>query len=474
MPEVKPPKRLSDDEFQAQKEAYIAKYGYSVYLPGWSDIIHLTPVSWKSKEEQKAYKKKAFLRMLSSPTPQWFKSYASFAKTCDNIEDGLVTAVVLGRFGAHFAPRIFARFVPILGWALLGADILNLFNLFTWLPMLRMERKRAWDGIQRRNPFGAKAKAKRLEKLKRLRPTIGEMIEVAQTTDELFGVGISFGPLLGLISDTFFGVARTIAGEKVRWKGFDRYASDYEITMMKAVRDASVVCNQGQLFSDEFHTKCYITAAMCMYALLPTLCELNPYDLEGDIFSHEIEAPNPEYEDTRAIITEAGLDPENGIAWPQTGKRFDNCENLFYASPGTITSNFWEYSQRTKYTYEGYYASRCVDATAKAFLWLMSDDGAIESSLDPMSQMLERLIRNDIHFVPRYPEEAMSKLWDWFNVYVATFGGLPITELFLEKARYFKVPYSNSPVTVPIGTAADLYPELQRIAKDLGDKGFTY
>lgn len=474
MPEVKPSKRLSQDEFETQKEKYIAKYGYKVEIPAWSDIIHIEPMAWKSPEEQKAYKKKAFLRMLASPTPKWLKAYGSFAKTTDNIEDGLVTAVVLGRFAVHFAPRLFARFVPVLGWALLGADILNLFNVFTWLPMATMERKRAWENLQKRNPFCAEAAAKRANKLKRLRPTFGEMIEVLQTTDALFGVGISFGPLVGLISDAICGVARTIAGQKVTWKGFAPEPTQYEKSMMQAVRDASIVANNGQLYSDEFHTKAYLTAALCMYALRPTFEEVSWENIEQNPFDCEVEAPVPEYQDTRDIIEEAGLKVEDGIAWPQTGKRWDTLENLFYASPGTVTDNFWQYSQRMKYTYDGFYASRCVDATAKAFAFELSDDGDVTQTMDPMSRVLESLIRLGIHFVPGYQEENMKKLWDWFNVYVATFGDRPSTSLFLDKCRELAVPYSSAPVTVPIGTAADLYPDLVAITKDLGDKGFSY
>jgi hypothetical protein len=215
--------KFTTEDFEKRRTAYQAKYGNTVNIPGFSDVIHIIPKAGISAEERAAhlwatkrglpspltsaqieslaYKKFRFLKALSSPTPTWMKNAGAVMTVLDNVEDALVTVTVLGRVAAKIAPRLLGRLVPGLGWVLMGSDILNALNFISWASFAAKGGKRKIEGLAEKNPFHAKAAANRAFKLKRAVPTVGEILEILQTTDQLFGVGLCLGGLMGIVTD---------------------------------------------------------------------------------------------------------------------------------------------------------------------------------------------------------------------------------------------------------------------------------
>jgi hypothetical protein len=209
--------------FEEKRKVYQSKYGTEVSIPKPVDIIHIGVLAKISPSEMAAhryaqrrglpspltseqlktlaYKKVRFLRALASPTPTWFKSIAAVATAMDNVEDGLVTLAVLGRLGSWATKKVISREIPGLGWVMLGADILNFFNLISWATFAAKGSKRELESAAERNPFHKKAKVRRAMKLKRTWPSIGEALEIAQTCDQLFGYGLCLGGILGMLTD---------------------------------------------------------------------------------------------------------------------------------------------------------------------------------------------------------------------------------------------------------------------------------
>jgi len=74
-------------------------------------------------------KRRRFESVLASPQPGWLQKIGSVMTWLDDCEDTLSTGVLLGRFALRLMPRIGARFVPILGWALLATDIIELGSM---------------------------------------------------------------------------------------------------------------------------------------------------------------------------------------------------------------------------------------------------------------------------------------------------------------------------------------------------------
>lgn len=215
--------KFTTSEFEQRQIAYQAKYGNTVNVPGFSDVIHIVPKARISAEERAAhlfaikrglpspltqeqlnslkYKKFRFLKALASATPTIVKNIGAVSTVLDNVEDGLVTISVLGRIAAKIAPKLMGRTIPVVGWVLLGADILNALNLASWISTAAMAKKRNMEALAEKNPFHSKAAARRASKLKRAIPSFGEYLEILQTTDQLFGVGLCLGGLMGVVTD---------------------------------------------------------------------------------------------------------------------------------------------------------------------------------------------------------------------------------------------------------------------------------
>lgn len=251
----------------------------SVNVPGWDDVIHVAPKYKPSREEAQAWfdakragdtsrlpaqvndameaRQDALDRMASSAQPGYSQAFGSMLTAVDNVQDMLSTVATLGRVTvnpalralAHFAPelaaKLGARLIPGIGWVLGAADLLA---LLTWLglggligygalcgglkaaaapalvqgalkgvPGLRPCGGKAKVGqLADLNPFAAAGRLKNLNKAARAMPGFGQWLEAAQTTDQLWGVGISLGGLAGAAMEAAYAATGANRGQGVR------------------------------------------------------------------------------------------------------------------------------------------------------------------------------------------------------------------------------------------------------------------
>lgn len=144
------------------------------------------------------------------------------------------------------AGRLAARFVPVLGWVILASDLLNLLSFFAMMatPMyallcegpskavaagvpaalFKQALKRESWRAHKLNPFSLKATAARAFRAGPRLPGFSNLVEVAQTTDQLFGMGLSLGGGVGLIQDLSFGLAAQAEGREVEFRGWPEIA----------------------------------------------------------------------------------------------------------------------------------------------------------------------------------------------------------------------------------------------------------
>ena len=240
--------RFTTEEFDRKKADYTAKYGYSIQIPGFSDVFHLgldQPPSdaelakyhkdrpgelsvhrWEQIKAYKAKKKQSFLRMMSSPQSTWQQNIGTAMTFIDDVEDTLSTAAVVARIAAHMLPKSFGKIIQgPAGWALLLADICNIAMALSRAPMKAVGLKPGFHKGLASNPFSKKAALKRAKKLRAHGISKGELIEALQVTDNAAGVGLCLGPIWGLAQDIAAGMYRVATGKKVtvHW-GFDYIA----------------------------------------------------------------------------------------------------------------------------------------------------------------------------------------------------------------------------------------------------------
>lgn len=199
---------------------------FTVRLPGWDDVIHVRPTASLDPRERRERARRIRDALARSPTPEVVANLARIAQEIDAVQDALVVLSVGGRV----AVKVAGRALPGVGWVAAGADLLNVVNVFYPPTLARAAVSvtgRAGARVSGRRRYTLSRESKRQLGLlsgqttgtyrQRLAETVktgkvgfgwGEALQALQTSDELFGIGVSLGPIFGAMQDTFFGLLR--------------------------------------------------------------------------------------------------------------------------------------------------------------------------------------------------------------------------------------------------------------------------
>ena len=239
-----------------------------VFIPPWNDIIHLVDEKKLPRDEQLRRMRARIIRMKRSPTPEIAKNIATILTAVDDVQDFCTTVGVGARLleRATKTPQIISKGSFTTGELLNSMNLTNkipfeklspsqIKNMFRkkeidldkltpsqltglkneltkihpdwtdipidkqkafmkdhykmtrerWGMSLKAKKRMAEDGYSKGTPWG-KLKTQVNRRLLRTLPTTGEMLEIAQTSDMVAGVGISLGPIVGLVMDVVFGI----------------------------------------------------------------------------------------------------------------------------------------------------------------------------------------------------------------------------------------------------------------------------
>ncbi len=417
--------RYTKQDFDKLKADYVAKYGYALAIPDFNDIIH-----WKSPEamtpqELKDKKLRSLQQVLASPSPEIARKYSSMMTWLDNVQDAMTVGVVAAQILIRLAPRIMSRFVPGLGWVILAYDVLNIVNMLARTPMTPLNIKRNTCHMIRDNPFTKKAQRFRLFKLRRLKPTFGNLLEVAQTLDNVAGVGLCLGGIVGTIQDTAFGAYRSIKGEKVT-AGWNMPKVDMrEFLATQGQKGAAMINAGGQTFDDELHFWTYVTAAGSAVITSPLMEEENLWDIITDPMSTILPAPRPTDPITLAVIQEAGLDIDAGIGWPANGKTEISMDELTDWQAPRLRESFQNFSERHKKDWYGFITATMTEQ-ANTMIFDSIEPGADKiETYTPAVHVIMQMTKMGIWFDGTPTPEVWMPFEDWCNQFWEHYGDYP-------------------------------------------------
>jgi len=370
------PKR-TDAVYSSAKAKYVAEEGYTVTVPGLSDIIHWgAPKAmtereardWRNKDwkafsserreeltQMKAKKKARYQAMLASPTPEFVTNAGSVLTSLDDAQDAISTLAMVGRIAVKLAPRVLAKFFtgPV-GWLLLANDIMNLIIAIGQYPFMPMGSKRLAEQCTSSHPFSKKAKVARSRKLRSWKPTKGDVIQLLQTTDQVFGVGISLGPIVGFFQDIVSGTVRTIMGQPVSVKWPWMSPPLWAMPAFRSLKSITCAMSTPDIVDDDIMQELLLANYFANQAIQPYAEEWNPLDQVEDLDNTRILCPIPSHPLTLEVIEEEGIPISQVIGWPHSGKP--------WASPGEISdetatvanSNLFSCIERNKNNWNGY------------------------------------------------------------------------------------------------------------------------
>jgi len=426
--------KFSDEGFRERKEAYVKEHGYSITLPTMRDIVHIglhKPITPEEKElwrtgkrkeiphhrqieleYQKERNRERYQRMLASPIPNWKANIVSFLTAWDDAQDAVISLAAIGRIACKFLP---ALLVGIVAWPigllwfiatimglLIGptACALNPLQCKRYMRMKLAYRQATMKGKARpwskRITAGAKYEGARLKAGFRgyatsggYLPSFSEAIQMLQVTDQIWGVGLCLGPIMGMAMDLTSGAIRWVKGEKVtfknapsdievyekatdkihqyaRWKQPEKKMTPLEFHIWKdkkiregkwgvrskqdeavqqAIKLSSTVYGFPRRTNYVEEAAYYALAEMSFQGVQNVLDWWDPIiNVEG--LEHiQVEAYNNENPLISEMLIEEGVDPEAGIGWPVTGKRWQTYEEIQTTMAPVAAANIRNFSE---------------------------------------------------------------------------------------------------------------------------------
>jgi hypothetical protein len=427
--------RLSPEKFTEQKAAYVAKYGYTITIPGLTDIIHVKTINPMSEEEKTAWRKKDYasfsearyaelkedkdkkrahyLAMLASPSPDVLKNAGAILTSIDNAQDALTTLSVLGRLGIKFAPRILGKAMtgPV-GWIMTAADILNVAMTLGRMLTMPMMGKRVGNQATELNPFSKSAKIKRAAKLMRAYPSIGNLIEVAQTTDNVFGIGLCLGPIVGLIQDIAIGSVRSLFGQKVKVKMMGPHTSPALYTAATVPKATTLIFASGYKPDDELLLQLTLAHYLSLQELHGNNEGWNALDAVEDIKTSQISVPVPSNLLSLEVMEEEGHAKENFGGWPHSNKQWAIMDDIVntYSVPGN------DFLSRTmeahKHDWLGHVVGSLLTQSHQYAMANLEGDHNLNINYTEQSKFLDMMMKAGKYPDPDQPPAKIKELED--------------------------------------------------------------
>lgn len=429
--------RWTNEEFREKKRQYQAKYGSTIYVPGFEDIVHLrrfTPMTdeekraWSSRRyedipegrredirREKARKKEKFLAMLSSPSPDIAQNAGTVLTALDDAQDAVSTLASIATIGAKVLGKSATRALagPI-GWAWAASDLLNMINpasrLSKWWRTDESGRaaKRAKDRFTENNPSTKKGKARTAKKIRNFKPTSANICEALQTTDQLFGLGISLGPVVGFAQDLAFGGWKTQLGEYVDIKFTPRARNEWKNAALGVLNTNWIfgLVAKGFLLKDEIdHRIAHHFATQCLYEDINISSPLDMYTATKHVILH---APEPKDILSLEVIEETtGNDHRIGIPGIQGFKRarYEEIEEIIMSQAKDRHETF---AKTYCHDASAMLASECESMSALNMLSSIEGEEEIRTDYVVQSKVIHKIYNNGWLYPPEItPTQAL-------------------------------------------------------------------
>lgn len=426
--------KYSDEGFREKKAAHVREHGYSITLPKFRDIVHIglhKPMTDKEKVlwyggnrnmisrsrlielgYQKERSRERYQKMLASPIPNWQSNIISFLTSWDDAQDAVISLAAIGRIACKWLPKLLVRwlawpigllwFISTIMALLIGptACAMNPLQCKRYMRMKLAYRQATMKGKAR--PWTKRLKgAAKYEKARmkagfrgyassgKYLPSFSEGIQMLQVTDQIYGVGVSIGPIMGMAYDLMSGGVRWLKGEKVvfknspsdievyakvtdkmhnyaRWKrpktkmtplefiswkdkkireGTWGVRSKQDDAVLRAMKGVGTIYGFNRRTNYQEETAFYALAEMSFQGMQNVLDYWDPL-IEVEGLEHiEIEAYNEPSPLIEEMLQEEGIDPSKAVGWPGTDKRWATYEEIQTLIAPVAAENIRDFSK---------------------------------------------------------------------------------------------------------------------------------
>lgn len=426
---------FTDDEYEKRKTDYTAQQGYTITVPALEDIIKIPmekPMTraemdhWDGKDydyfspgrlqeirEMKAKRKARFQRALADPTPRVVRNFQSIMTSLDDTQDALNTVGAVGMLAKKAAPKVMARLLtgPV-GVVMTAADVLNLLVSVPQMCLLGKSPKRAVQRYTENNPFTKKGRVGQAKKMKHWKPGSADIIQGLQTTDQIFGFGVSLGALVGLPFSLASGAARAIKGEKVSLKFAPWDWKHWQKVGMKMVNSMPALWGYPHSTDDMELVHSLAAYVLSQQALIKVYQNWNPLDAVKDLDVIEVEAPRAWHPLTKEVIQEGGMTLEDGIGWPSLDAQYASLSQLHDSMQPVAIDNMTAHIARLRQSWYGWVSSENVCNGSLYALALLEGEKYVEFDYTCAQKLTTRLLETNQTLDPLAPYAQLGMLGD--------------------------------------------------------------
>lgn len=437
--------KYTKEEFRKMKAKYVAKHGYTITVPGLYDIIKLpieVPMTaqetkdWKARRynkfsENRLYeirrmkkkRKDKFLAMLASPAPEVITNVGSFMTAIDNAQDCLFTIGTLGIAAMRFSPPSVAALIALpVGVVMTAASALDVIQSIGKKGLPGIEAKRAWQKKTGVDPFSKKGRIRYAKHLIKHMPIKAGIIQGLQTTDSIFGVGLSLGPIVGLFIDVVAGPVRRIYGDKVTVKLPIPTYSEFCKAAQYYGRKTAAYFYPGVQTSDEEVLTMMMAHWLSQVALFSDTRDKPGWENFNDLDDIELQMPLPTNPLTLEVMAEEGIDPEDVCNWPHNGKRWAPATEIVEEYDKPCQDYFEEYMGMHEKDWIGYiFKTLACDATFYTMAAAEGED-QVEYDYTASSKACSIFLENRMYPDPEQEKRKRElladkvELWEAMNI----------------------------------------------------------
>jgi len=341
---------------------------------------------------------------------------------------------------------------------LLVYDLLSLLVQMGRVPFTPMKAKRALCEVIRSNPFTKKAKRSRHIRLWNMKPHWTAALEVAQTTDWLFGVGLALGSIFGTITDAAFVFYRQMTGEPVRYLTEPPVQEMYAITGFKSLKAAAMISSAGQIFDDETHFWTYMTYAGGIVLTAPIILDDPPDEYMENPMTVMIPADRPDNPETLQVIRAAGLSIDAGVRWPANDQKEISLNELSDWQAVNALDSVTDYFFRHRFDWNGFLAASFMHE-AHNLLLDSTDEGAdVEEEPTPLMHISTQMLKNGITPTDDTQTEEWGRFAQWCDDHRAMYEEWPGIREIKQRLTLYGVSHRTSFPTEQDPASLEVFP----------------
>lgn len=431
---------VTTEEFLKRRDAYVARYGYRYSIPGYDDIIKLPyekPITleeekiWRKKDYGKLapgryediltikeHRKQQYLDMLGSPMPQIFQNRAALIAAIDDCEDAISTALALGILALKVLPEAIGKLISgPLTWLMSATQVLNMAMNIITPEMSLVSQKRLHDQVTDDNPFSKTARAKNTERLTKHGFHMGTILEAAQVTNSIFGIGVSLGQLMALPETIIAGAARAATGKPVKVHYPVPDLAKWKRRIMKGQAAQPLVNWIPPNPNFQLSSKLMLLHTLSSQILTVDNIGIDPMDICDDMASVQVRAPRPTNFLTLEVINETDPGGHNAVGWPDIGSEWASLGDIVLATAPRITQNYLHYCWTNKRSIAAYAcASLSTQATFQTLQNVLGP-GTMEYDYLASTKIDHALLNANLSFPQNLKPWQQARMITWLQAH---------------------------------------------------------